>query len=121
MHEPLAHGGRNLAVLADDRAVRAEIDLGVEHRAHGIRNLLADADHDVGIGIPRSSRQRPRLRSRNLDGILEQLGRKRIGYGAGCGVMMVPDRVRRDEAFRKSDDACAVAPGLANKAAGLLR
>ena len=48
------------------------------------------------------------------------LDRELIGDGAGRGVMVVPDRMRRNEAFRKPDDAGTVAASLADQTAGLL-
>ena len=49
--QPLADRRHDLLVLADDRAVRPEIDLRVEHGAGGVRQLLAHADDDIGVGV----------------------------------------------------------------------
>ena len=119
VHQPLADRRHDLLVLADERAVRADIDLRVEHGAGGLRQLLAHADHHVGVGVARGRAQRLGLRARDLDRILEQLEREPVGERAGRGVVVVPDRMRRDEAFRKADHARAVCPRLADQPAGL--
>ena len=119
MHEPLADRRHDLLVLADQRAVRADVDLAVEHGADGVRHLLAHADHHIGVGVARRRAQRVDLGPGNLDRVLEQLDRQPVGDRAGRGVVVIPDRMRRNEPFRKPDHARAVAAGLADQPAGL--
>ena len=85
-----------------------------------VRHLLADADHHIGVGVARGRAERVGLGPGNLDRVLEQLGGEPVGERAGRRMVVVPDRMRRDEAFRKPDHARAVAAGLADQAAGLL-
>ena len=89
-------------------AVGPEVDLGVEHGPDGARDLLAGADHDIGVGVARGGAERVGLRARDLDRVLEQLGRELVGDRAGRGMVVVPDRMRRDEALREADHPRAV-------------
>ena len=68
MHQPLADRRHDLLVLADQRAVRRDIDLAVEHRPDGIRHFFAGADHDIGVGVARRRAQRVDFRTRDFDG-----------------------------------------------------
>ena len=83
VHQPLTHGGHDLLVLANQRAVGAEIDLGVEHGAERVRHLLAHAHHHIGVGVACGLAERRGLGARDFDGVLEQLGREPVGEGAG--------------------------------------
>ena len=103
------------------RAVRAEIDLRVEHGAGGVRHLLAHADHHIGVGLARGRAERVDLGPGISTEFLNSSTASLLAMRAGRGVMVVPDRMRGDEAFRKPDDARAVLAGLADQAAGLLR
>src|SRR5262249_40528256 len=118
--EPLADGRHDLLVLADQRAVGAEVDLGVEHSPEGVRNLLAYGDDDIRIGVARRRAERVGLAPRDFDRVLEQFGGQSIGDGAGRRMVVIPDRMCRNETLGKADHARAVAAGLANEAAGLL-
>jgi hypothetical protein len=60
------------------------------------------------------------LRPGDFNSVLEQLGRELVRDRAGRGVVVVPDRMRRDEAFGEGDHPRAVAAGFANQAAGFL-
>jgi len=67
VHQALAHGWHELLVLADDRTVRPEVDLSVEHGAERLRQLFAHADDDVGVRRASSAAQRVDLRAGNFD------------------------------------------------------
>ena len=78
-------------------------------RAERVGQLLADADDDIGVGVARRAR-RARTVSwpGDFDRVLEQLDGEPVGERAGRGVVVVPDGMRGNEAFRKADDARAV-------------
>src|SRR6185437_13318282 len=84
-----------------------------------LRHLFADADDDIRIGRARGLAQRVRFRTGNLDRVLEQLDRELVGDRPGRGVVVIPNRVRGDETFGKSDDAGAIPAGLTDQTAGL--
>lgn len=120
MHQPLADRRHDLLVLADERAVGADVKLGVEQCADRVRNFLAHADDHVSAGGTRRGAQGRRLGPRNFHRVLEQFDRQPIGDRAGGDVMMIPDRMRRNETLGKADDARAVAACFANEAARLV-
>ena len=121
MHEALANGRHDLLMLADQAAVGAEIELRVKHGADGLRHFFADTDHHIGIGVARRGPQGGGFRPRDFHRILEQLDGQLVGNRAGRRMMVIPDRMGRNKAFRKSDDAGAIGPRFANQAAGFLR
>ena len=106
--EALADCRHDLLVLADERPVRREIHLRVEHRSDRAGNLLAQPDDDIGLCVPCGSGERRNLRTRDLDRILEQFGREPIGNRAGRGMVVVPDRMSGDEPLGEADNAGAV-------------
>jgi len=120
VHQALAHGRNELLVLADQRAVRADVHLRVEHRAQRARQLFAHAHHDVGVRRARRAAQRVDLGAGDLDGVLEQLDRELGRERPGRGVVVVPHRMRGDEALREADHARAFRARLADQPAGLL-
>ena len=119
MHEPLADGRHDLLMLADQRAVGREIDLRVEHGAQRVGHLLAHPDHHIRVGFPRRARELLGLWSGDFHRILEQLDGEPVGERARCGMVVIPDGMRGNEAFRKSDYARAVAAGFPDQRASL--
>src|SRR6185437_14371352 len=73
MDQALTNRRHDFLVLADKRAVRAYINLGVEHRPRGLWKFLADSDHNVGVCGARGAAQCIGFRTGNFDRILEQL------------------------------------------------
>ena len=53
VHEALTDRRHDLLMLAYERAVRPDIDLGVEHGADRVRHLLANTDDYICVRIPR--------------------------------------------------------------------
>jgi hypothetical protein len=60
--QALADRRHDLLVLADQGAVRPEVDLRVEHRPGRVRDLLAHADDHVGIRLAGGRGERGRFR-----------------------------------------------------------
>src|SRR6185437_16816808 len=102
--KPFPHRRHNLLMLADQPAVRTDIELRIEQRAQRVRNFLADADYHISIGLARGQAERIGLRAWNLHRVLEQLDRELVREFSGRRVMMKPDRVRGYETFGKADD-----------------
>ena len=96
MDEPLADGRHDLLMLANERAVRADIKLGVEQGADGVRNFFAQPHDDIGAGVLRRGAQRRGFDPGNFNCVLEKLDRKPVGDRPGRDMVMVPDRVRRN-------------------------
>jgi outer membrane receptor protein involved in Fe transport len=72
-------------------------------------------------GVARRGAQGGGFRPRDFHRILEQLDSQLVGNRAGRRMVVIPDRMSRNKAFRKSDDAGAIGPRFANQAAGFLR
>ena len=106
-------------MLANECAVGPDIDLGIEHGAGGMRQLFAYTDNDISVRGPGSIAERRDFRAGYLYGVLEELNREPVGDRPRCGVMVVPDRMRRNKAFRKSDHPGPVLSGLLDQPARL--
>src|SRR6185312_6190129 len=115
MHEALADCRHDLLVLAEIGAIGADEDLRIEHGAERLRQFFANPDDDIGACVACGSAKRLDFRAGNLNRILKQLDREPVCQGSGRRVMMVPDRMRWDETFRKADHARTMMPGLADQ------
>jgi hypothetical protein len=101
--QPFADCRHDLDVFAQIGAVRPDEDLGVVHRPGGVRKLLAHPHDHVGVGLSRRRAQSVEIGTGDLEGVLEQLDGQLVGDDARGRVVMVPDGVGRDEAFREGD------------------
>jgi hypothetical protein len=121
VYQPFSNRRHDLLVLADEPAVRPDVELCVERRAQRVRQLLTDADDDISIRVARGHAERIRFGAGDFNGVLEQLHRQLVRDRRSRGVMMKPNRVRRNEAFGKADQASAMRPGVADELACFVR
>ncbi len=111
--EAFGDGGHELAMDAQDAAVRPEVGERVVEAAFGVGVALVDAKNDVGPGLLRRRADLLRGRGGDFDRVLMELQ-------PGVGAAHIPERVGWNPGLRKDDEVRAVLGRFRDEVAGFV-